>query len=59
MKIWGMRPCVDKPFNSSAEKNADKQSESVTCGPKNQLQITNSTNLSDNNLLGVSRYWHS
>ena len=36
-----MCPCVDKPFNSSAEKNADKQSESVTCGPKNQLQITN------------------
>ena len=54
-----MCPCVDKPFNSSAEKNADKQSESVTCGPKNQLQITNSINLSDNNLLGVSRYWHS
>ena len=38
----------DIPFNSSAEKNADKQSWSVTCGPKNQLDKRNRSNLSDN-----------
>ena len=34
------------PFNSSAEKNADRQSWRVTCGPRNHLKKTNSSGMS-------------